>query len=62
MNLSARLIQLYRHLLTSYWCIPVAILFLAMLLAALTTGLDHVFAGRIQPENFYLQPLEPETA
>lgn len=62
MKLSAQLLQLYRHLWTSYWCIPVAILLLAMTLAALTTGLDHVFAGRIQPDNFYLRPLEPETA
>lgn len=62
MDLSARLLQLYRHLWTSYWCIPVAILLLAMALAALTTGLDRFLDGRIRPENFYLRPLEPETA
>jgi len=62
MKLGARLIQLYRHLWTSYWCIPVAILAVAMLLAGVTTGLDHLFARQIRPENFYLRPLEPETA
>lgn len=62
MNLSARLIQLYRHLWTSYWCIPVAILLAAIALAALTTGLDHVYGDVFETEIFYLRPLQPETA
>jgi uncharacterized membrane protein len=62
MKPGAQIIQLYRHLWTSYWCIPVAILLAAMALAALTTGIDHAFAGRIRPGYFYLEALEPETA
>lgn len=62
MGLSAKLLQIYRHLWTSYWCIPVAILLAAIALAALTTGLDQKYTRSIEPELFFLRPLQPETA
>lgn len=62
MGLSARLQQLYRHLWTSYWCIPVAILLAAIALAALTTGLDQRYTTDIDPDMYLLRPLQPETA
>lgn len=62
MELGAKLLQLYRHLWTSYWCIPVAFLSLSVALAATTTGIDHVFKDSIEPGFYYLRAVEPETA
>lgn len=62
MELSAKLLQLYRHLWTSYWCIPVAFLLLSVALAATTTGIDHVFKESIAPAAYYLRAVEPDTA
>ncbi len=62
MELSAKLLQLYRHLWTSYWCIPVAFLLLSVALAAATTGIDHVFKESITPAAYYLRAVEPDTA
>lgn len=62
MGLSARLLQIFRQLWTSYWCIPVAILIAALLLAAATTWFDQRFAGHIALGIFNFQPIQPETA
>lgn len=62
MEPSAKLLQLYRHLWTSYWCIPVAFLLLSVALAATTTGIDHIYKDSIAPAFYYLRAVEPETA
>ncbi len=62
MGLSAKLLQLYRQLLTSYWCIPAAFLLASVALAAITVGIDQNYETRIVSDVFGFRPIETDTA
>lgn len=62
MEFSAKLIQLYRVLLASYWCIPVAVLLASVALSGVTIWIDMSYAGFFETDIFFLRPLQPETA
>ena len=62
MRLSAKLLQLYRHLLTSYWLIPAAFLLASMCLAMITIGVDQHFDTGLSLGGFDLRPVEVDTA
>jgi len=62
MRLSAKLLQLYRHLLTSYWLIPAAFLLASMCLAMITVSIDQNFETGSSLGIFGLRPIEVDTA
>jgi uncharacterized membrane protein len=62
MELSANLLQLYRHLLASYWCIPAAFLLASIALALVIIGIDHNSASDMSSGLFAFHPIETDTA